>query len=241
MWQQVGGVFHEGFARIGVTIATDLPGIVAMAVVVVGATAAAFLVRALLRFALARVGFDRRAREWGMTTGRGLEPHHEPSWLVARGAFWTVIATGVALALDVLGASMTSSVGFAILEFLPRLVVGALVLLFGIGAGRFLERAVLIGAVNQGIRRARLVAWGVKWIVYVLAAAMALQHVGIGGALPTIAFTIVVGGLVLAGALALGLGARDAVGRALERGADSGDGAGAGAGEEHGEERIHHL
>jgi hypothetical protein len=147
-----------------------------------------------------------------------------------------VIATGAALALAVLGASATSLVGLSVLGFLPHLVVGALVLLAGIGAGRFLERAVLIGAVNQGIRRARLVAWGVKWIVYVLAAAMALQHVGVGGALPTIAFTIVVGGLVLAGALAFGLGARGAVSRALERDAESEDG-----GREAGEERIHHL
>jgi hypothetical protein len=237
MWQRVGDVFDEGFARLGAVVATDLPGIVAMLAVVLGATVTAFFVRAVLRFALARVGFDRRAREWGMTTGRGLEPHHEPSWLVARGAFWTVVATGIALALAVLGASATSSLGHALLDFLPRLVVGAIVLLAGIGAGRFLERAVLIGAVNQGIRRARLVAWGVKWIVLFLAAAMALQHVGVGGALPTIAFTIVVGGLVLSGALAVGLGARDAVARALEHGPDSGDG----AGEERGEERIHHL
>jgi hypothetical protein len=237
MWQRVGDVFDEGFGRLGTVVAADLPGIVAMLAVILGATVTAFFVRAVLRFALARVGFDRRAREWGMTSGRGLEPHHEPSWLVARGAFWFVVATGIALAFAVLGASATSSVGHALLGFLPRLVVGAIVLLVGIGAGRFLERAVLIGAVNQGIQRARLVAWGVKWIVWVLAGAMALQHIGVGGALPTIAFTIVVGGLVLAGALAVGLGARDAVARALERGAESGNG----AGEEGGEERIHHL
>jgi hypothetical protein len=104
-----------------------------------------------------------------------------------------------------------------VLAFLPRLVVGALVLLAGVGAARFLERSVLIGAVNQGIRQARLLALAVKWVVLVLAAAMSLQHVGVGGSLPTIAFTIVVGGIVLAAALAVGLGARDAVGRTLER------------------------
>jgi hypothetical protein len=236
MWDHVGTLFDEAFARLAAVLAADLPGIVAMLVVVVGATAIAFVVRAVLRFSLARVGFDRRAREWGMTTGRALEPHHEPSWLVARGAFWVVVATGVALALAVLGASTTSLLGLSILGFLPRLVVGAIVLLAGLGAGRFLERAVLIGAVNQGIRQARLVAWGVKWVVLVLGAAMALQHVGIGGWLPTIAFTIVVGGIVLAAALAVGLGARHAVERALERGAEPEDG-----NERADEERIHHL
>jgi hypothetical protein len=46
---------------------------------------------------------------------------------------------------------------------------------------------------------------------------MALQHVGIGGQLPTIAFAIVVGGIALAVALAVGLGARDTVARTLEK------------------------
>jgi hypothetical protein len=237
MWNRVGGVFDEAFARLAAVLARDLPGFVAMVVVVLGAIVAGFFVRAVLRFALARVGFDRRAREWGMTAGRAIEPHHEPSWLVARGAFWVVVATGIALALAVLGASTTSLLGLSLLGFLPRLVVGAVVLLAGIGAGRFLERAVLIGAVNQGIRQARLVAWGVKWVVLVLAAAMALQHVGIGGSLPTIAFAIVVGGLVLAAALAVGLGARDSVARALDR-READDGAGERRGDD---ERIHHL
>jgi hypothetical protein len=236
MWERVGDVFDEAMARLGAVLAADLPGIVAMLIVVLAAILAAFLVRGVLRFALARVGFDRRAREWGMTTGGGLEPHHEPSWLVARGAFWIVIATGVAVALAVLGASTTSLLGLSILGFLPRLVVGVIVLLVGIGAGRFLERAVLIGAVNQGIRQARLVAWGVKWVVLVLGAAMALQHVGVGGTLPTIAFTIVVGGIVLAAALAVGFGARESVSRALDR-REAEDGEREGAEDE----RIHHL
>jgi hypothetical protein len=236
MWDRVGDVFDEALSRLGAVLAADLPGIVAMLVVVLCAILTAFIVRAVLRFSLARVGFDRRAREWGMTAGRDIEPHHEPSWLVARGAFWVVVATGIALALAVLGASTTSLLGLSLLGFLPRLVVGAVVLLAGIGAGRFLERAVLIGAVNQGIRQARLVAWGVKWVVLVLAAAMALQHVGIGGSLPTIGFAIVVGGIVLAAALAVGLGARDSVSRALER-REAEDG----GSESSDEERIHHL
>ena len=236
MWERIGTAFDEAFARLAAVLAADIPGILAMLLVLLAATVAAFFVRGVLRFALARVGFDRRAREWGMTAGRAVEPHHEPSWLVARGAFWFVVATGVALALEVLGASATSLLGLSLLGILPRLVVGALVLLAGIGAGRFLERAVLIGAVNQGVRRARVVAWGVKWIVYVLAGAMALQHVGVGGALPTIAFTIVVGGVVLAAALAVGLGARGAVARTLDR-ADAEEA----PRDDGGEERIHHL
>ena len=238
MWDRVEWLFAQAFGRIGAVLASDLPGIVAMLVVVIAAIVVGFVVRGLLRFGLARVGFDRRAREWGITSGHGLDPHHEPSWLVARGAFWLVVATGIAVALAVLGASTTSALGLQLLGLLPRLVVGALVLVGGVGAARFLERGVLIGAVNQGIRQARLVAWGVKWIVLALAAAMALQHVGVGGLLPTIAFSIVAGGAVLGAALAFGLGARDAVARSLDRPPSSDEDASA---KRSTGERIHHL
>lgn len=238
MWERVQWVFVQAFGRIGAVLASDLPGIVAMLVVVLAAVALAYAVRAALRFGLARVGFDRRAREWGITSGHGLDPHHEPSWLVARGAFWLVVATGIAVALAVLGASTTSLLGLQLLALLPRLVVASLVVLGGVGAARFLERGVLIGAVNQGIRQARLVAWGVKWIVLALAAAMALQHVGVGGLLPTIAFSIVAGGAVLGAALAFGLGARDAVARSLDRPPTPPEDAGT---KRSAGERIHHL
>lgn len=217
MWNDVQRVFIEAFERLGVAIAADLPSIVAMIIVVLVTLAVAFAARWLFRWALERTGFDRRAREWGLMTGRALEPHYVPSTLVARGAFWVVFAAGVALAFGVLGANNTSALGLSVLAFLPHLVVAVVVLLVGVGAARFLERSVLIGAVNQGIKQARLLALAVKWVVLVLAAAMSLQHVGIGGNLPTIAFTIVVGGIVLTAALAVGLGARDAVGRTLER------------------------
>ncbi len=238
MWEPVRWVLRQAFAKIGAVLAEDLPGIVAMLVVVLAAILLAVVVRLLLRFGLARVGFDRRAREWGITSGHGLDPRHEPSWLVARGAFWLVVATGIAVALAVLGASTTSALGLQLLALLPRLVVATIVAVIGVGAARFLERGVLIGAVNQGLRQARLLAWGVKWVVLALAAAMALQQVGIGGLLPTIAFSIVAGGVVLAGALAFGLGARDAVARSLDRPPPQGEDP---AAKRPAGERIHHL
>ncbi len=217
MWERVRQVLSEALDRLGAVAAADLPGLVAMLLVLACGVGLAFAVRALLRRALSRVGLDHRAREWGVTTGRNLEPRREPSWLVARGAFWFVLLAAVALALDVLGAGTSTAAGLALLAALPRLVVGTVVLLVGVGAARFLERSVLIGAVNRQLHQARQLALGVKWLVFILAAAMALEHVGVGGGLATLAFGIILGGVMLAVALAVGLGARDAVARALER------------------------
>ena len=61
------------------------------------------------------------------------------------------------------------------------------------------------------MQSARLLSLAVKWLVRLVAVAMALDHLGIGRTVLLLAFGIIFGGIVLAAALAVGLGARDAV------------------------------
>jgi hypothetical protein len=76
---------------------------------------------------------------------------------------------------------------------------------------------VLIGAVNLQLRSAKLLSVGVKWLVMVLAAAMALNHLRIGGEVLTLAFGILFGGIVLSLSLAIGLGSKEMVRKSWER------------------------
>lgn len=215
MWEQIQVVFHQSFDRVGAALVSLLPGVLAMLLVLAVSLAVAAALRVVLRRALARVGFDRRAQAWGLVSGEGWAPHR-PSEFVARLVFWLALVAGVALALDVFGASTTSALALALLAYLPRLVVAAIIFLVALGASRFLERSVLISAVNMQVQSARLLALGVKWLVLVLGSAMALEHAGVGGALVTISFTILLGGIVLALALAVGLGSREAVSRTID-------------------------
>jgi hypothetical protein len=71
--------------------------------------------------------------------------------------------------------------------------------------------------VNMNLHYARLLSLGIKWLVLVFTAAMVLDHLAIGAAIVDLAFGILFGGIVLALALAVGLGSRDLVSRSLER------------------------
>jgi hypothetical protein len=71
-------------------------------------------------------------------------------------------------------------------------------------------------------------------MVMVLAVAMALDHLAIGGGIIRLAFGILFGGIVLALALAVGLGSKDLVSRSLEREATRSKAAAA-------EEPVRHL
>jgi len=217
MWRQMEETLVQAFERAWTALLSVLPGFLAMLLVLAVALAVAIATRWGLRRSLARIGFDERARAWGFASGQDGRTGSAPSALVARGAYWLLLLLGVGLALDVYGATTTSALGLALLGFLPRLALAGVVFLVGLVASRYLERSVLISAVNMQIRQARLLSVGARWVVLVLAAAVALEHVGVGGLLVTIAFSIVLGGIVLALALAVGLGSREAVSKALEK------------------------
>ena len=65
------------------------------------------------------------------------------------------------------------------------------------------------------IQSSRLLSLLVKWLVLIVTVAMALDHLGIGRSVLLLAFGILFGGIVFAAALAVGLGAKDAVSRML--------------------------
>jgi uncharacterized protein YneF (UPF0154 family) len=71
--------------------------------------------------------------------------------------------------------------------------------------------------VNAGNRFAGLVARFVKYAILLLALTMALEQLGIGKETVVIAFAIIFGGVVLAFAVAFGLGGKNIARKYLEK------------------------
>ena len=216
MVEQFNRALNLASARIVESVANFLPGVLVFIVLVLGALVVAVVLRYALRRALNGLDFDRRAELLGMSLAEWT-PSRSASTLVASVVYWTVLALGLLLGLTALDAALPSQFALSVLEYVPHLVAALAILVVGGIVARFLARAVLIGAVNMGLQYARLVSLTVKWLVLIVAAAMALDHIGIGRTVLLLAFGILFGGAVLAVALAVGLGARDVVGRALDR------------------------
>jgi hypothetical protein len=217
MWEQMTRSFQESLQRISGAIAGALPGAVAFLVIMLLFLVLALVIRMVMRRLLTKVGFDRQVQRWGFFATTRWSPTKSPAFAVARVTFWLVIFAGFLLGITVFDATRASSISLRILAYLPQVVAAAAIFAVGFLAARFLERSVLISAVNMQIHSARLLSLGVKWLITVLAAAMALEHLGIGGSLVTISFSILFGGIVLTLALAVGLGSRHIVSKTLEK------------------------
>ena len=216
MVEQIDHALRLAGTRIVESVANFLPGALVFLVLLFASLVVALAVHYLLLRALKGLDFDRRAGLLGLSVG-SWTPTRSASAFIASLAYWTVLAIGLLLGLTALDAALPSRFATSVLEYVPHLIAALVIVVIGGIVARFLARAVLIGAVNMGLRSARLFSLAVKWMVIIIAAAMALDHVGIGRTVLLLAFAILFGGIVFAVALAVGLGARDAVSRALEQ------------------------
>ncbi len=217
MWAQVDRILRQATTQIADHIADFLPGMLVSLMLILATCVVAILARMLLVRALRGLDFDRRAEQFGLATLVGWPASASPSQTVARVVYWTIVILGLLVSLTTLNATIPSRLALSVFEYVPHLLAALVILLVGATAARLLARSALIGAVNMQIRSARLLSLAVKWMVLLVAVAMALDHLGIGRTVLLLAFAILFGGIVFATALAVGLGARDAVSRTIER------------------------
>jgi len=216
MWAQIDGILRQATAQITDQVAKFLPGLLVALLLLLATILVAVLVRTMLLRALRGLEFDQWAERAGVATIIGWLAA-SPSQSLTRLAYWSVLILGVFVSLTALDASMPSRLALTGFEYFPNVLAALVILVLGSIAAQFLARSTLIGAVNMRQQSARLLSLVVKWLVLLVTVAMALDHLGIGRNVLLLAFGIVFGGIALAAALAIGLGARDAVRDAIAR------------------------
>jgi hypothetical protein len=217
MWQRFQQIVDQAMTRITDNIANFLPGVVVLVIILTASLLLAMITRYVLLRALQGLDFDQRAKQFSLSMRVDWGWRTSPSLIIARLTQWTILVLGLLIGLTALDAAIPSQFAQSVFGFLPHLLAALFILVLGVLVARFLGRTVLISAVNMQIQQARFLSLAVKWLLLIIAGAMALDHIGIGRSILVLAFGILFGGIVLAMALAVGLGARDAVARALER------------------------
>ena len=223
MGPQIEFALKQSTQRVLGVLVSFLPGLLVFLLSILLLTAVGMLLAAAARAILTRLRFDERlasTRLPGAISSLGdWSPAHSPALLVSRTLLWLCVVVGVAIGITAFDAAYQANaqVEMFVLPYITHLI-GAVLLLFAGGLiARFLSRSVLISAVNAQLQYARVLSLGVKWLVLVLTAAMALDHLRIGGTIVELAFGILFGGIVFALSLAVGLGSRDLVTRSIER------------------------
>ena len=203
---------------LGRQVLTELPYVLAMGIILLGGFFTAWVFGSFSERLFRMIGFDHLCDRLGVNAAllRG-GVKTDPSRLIGRGIYWTVIVLASIAALGALNLTPINQFAQSLLAYVPHLVTATVILLAGYFLSNFISQAVLIAAVNAGLPPARLIAACSRWGIQILAGAMALEQLGIAQHIVVVGFGITWGGIVLAGAIAFGLGASDLAKGFLER------------------------
>ena len=121
------------------------------------------------------------------------------------------------MGIDAMALPGLSGATGLVMGLFTRALTALIIVVAGMLIANFFGQAVLVAAVNAQLPEARLLARATRWGVLLFTVATALTEVGIGRDMVLIAFGTTFGGLVLALALAFGIGGRRVARRILER------------------------
>ena len=217
MSDQILQALQQSMQRILFKVATLLPGLLALILALVIFAALGWALMLLLQRVLVSMQFDARSEKWGVASISQWAPTISPTYLVTRVVFWIMVILGLMIGIAAFDASSASGLAAYMMTYLSKLIAATVLLVVGTFVARYLSRSVLINGVNMNLQHARLLSLGVKWLVLVFTGAMVLDHLGIARSIVDLGFGILFGGIVLALALAVGLGSRDLVSRSLQK------------------------
>lgn len=130
--------------------------------------------------------------------------------------YWGVILATLIIAFSTLDVPRVTELLSQLMLFLPRVFIGLLIIAFGTYFARIAGQAATGYFERRGARDAVAVGRLARTAIVAFVVVIAVDQLDIGGTILRATFLILLGGLVLALALAFGLGGRDWAAARLE-------------------------
>ena len=132
-------------------------------------------------------------------------------------AFWVVIIAALIIAFNVMGLTYITDLLQRVELFMPKVLVAMLVVVLGSYFAKFIGEAVHTYCVDAQIPDSDILGRIARYLIMTFVIMIALSQIEVGGDIVQRTFLILLGGLVLALALAFGLGGKEWAAAMLER------------------------
>ena len=215
MWQTLKTVLGDAWQQFSTQAVHSLPNVLASLLILAVGVLLAVAAGRVASWTLTAAQVDRGAARLGIAPSLERLGITSAAHFLARLLTWCIMLLAFIPALFSLDARLASDLLSRFLLYLPHLFVAVALLLIGAVLSRFFARSVLLAAVNNQVRAARFLSGATRVGIMLVAVAVSLEQLGIGRVTVLIAFAILFGGIMLATALAVGLGSQDIVRRWL--------------------------
>ena len=156
-----------------------------------------------------KAGIDGFLKQGGIKTGM--------AGVLGLLGYWLVILMTLMVAFNSLGLTYVTDLVSQVVLFIPKVVVGVLILAIGLYFARFISQTVSAYSKNVGMEDAELLGRIAQYAIMVFVVLVALDQVNVVTDIIRQAFMILLAGVVLALALAFGIGGQKAAADLLAR------------------------
>jgi hypothetical protein len=194
-----------------------LPILLGALIILIVGWIVAKIIRRAVDWLLKTARFDTMADKTGITEILRKGDLNVPASRVVSGlVYWLIIIMVLVMTVDALGLPKGSDVLATLFAYIPKVIAALLVLVVAMFLASFVSGIVRTAAGNANLPRPELIAGISRWAIIIFAVTIAMEELGIAPLLVGTAFNVILGGVVLALALAFGLGGRDAAARYIE-------------------------
>jgi hypothetical protein len=218
IWLSWGDVFNQSFQSLWFGFVQFIPKLViAVVFFIIGWVLGTLIAKAIeqvfsslkIDSLFRSIGTENFLRRAGLNLNSG--------YFVGQVVRWFVIIVFLLPSLNLVGLyDVSAFLTQSVLGFLPQVIIAAFVLIIAAIVSDALGKTVLATSRAMNLKSARFLGAVAKYAVWMFAIIIALGKLGLGDYM-SILFSGIVAMLALAGALAFGLGGKEAAGRMIER------------------------
>lgn len=187
-----------------------LPNLIGAVVIILFGIIIALISKKLSASLLRRMGFDRISTKAGVSDvmeDAGIA--RRPSILAGKMVFWLVLFIFLVPAADMLGMDFLVNLFKSFIAFMPKIISALIIIVLGMMFAQFLRRSIIDRPATIGSNSAKTLGNAVFGIMAVVIVLVALEQLDIETELLHGIIMLVVAGLMLALAIAVGFGARE--------------------------------
>ena len=206
-------IVRQTMDRISSQILIYAPGLLAALFILAVAFVLAKSIQWIIHRIFKGIAIDQFLRRTGLATSP--ERLKTPQ-LAARVCFWLILGSGFLVALSSFNSQLTTRTIEAALFLFPKILVAAAIIVISGWFGRYFGRSILVWAVNEEMPEPRKLAAAVRVLFIFAGVVAAADHLDFARSVFLAAFILVLGGVILAVSLALGLNGRELMRRHLQ-------------------------
>ena len=136
--------------------------------------------------------------------------------MISNLAYWLVMIMVLVMVVNALGLTVASQLLEGLFAYIPKVIAAIFVLVLGMFLGNIVSGIIRTAASNVNLPKPQMLGNISQGAIVIFAISIALVQLGIAPTLVTSTLNILLGGIILALALAFGFGGKDIAAKYLE-------------------------